>query len=190
MRRRNFLTAASSSLIPGVVTSWAFNPAMAEPSVRSEGGVRAGDVIIVSNPKDSSEMAAAQELQSFLSRITRVQPRMVAADPQADADRATTRFLVGRTPATEELITSGKFEDPAKKTAEAYTVRSINSDGKPHLAFLGGTGIPTLYAAYHYLEKACGCGSYWDGDHVPIARLYLSKALISQPSLISASACA
>jgi len=64
-------------------------------------------------------------------------------------------------------MSSGKLDDPAKENAEAYLVRSVVSDGKVDVALLGGTGIATLYAVYHYLNKACGCGFYWDGDHVP-----------------------
>jgi alpha-N-acetylglucosaminidase len=134
---------------------------------RPEGGVGSRDVIIVYNSSNSAETAAAQELQSFLARITKVQPRVVAETSPGDMGPATTRFLVGRTASIEELVTSGKLQDPAKKNAEAYVVQSVISGGKPHLVFLGGTGIATLYAVYHYLEKVCGCGFYWDGDHVP-----------------------
>lgn len=163
MQRREFLK--DTTTLGLVAAAWTVNPDPA--SVRPEGGVKPNDVIIVYNSKDSAEAAAAQELQSFLGRMTKVQPRIVAEDSQGNVSQATTRFLVGRTPAMEELIASGKLEDPAKKNVEAYAVRSITSGGKTQVAFLGGSGIASLYAVYHYLEKTCGCGFYWDGDQVP-----------------------
>ena len=169
MQRRNFLAATLSSMVPSGVSAWTIKSDAHTGAVagRSEGEVRSNDIIIVNNSNDSAEAAAAQELRSFVERMTKVQPGMAAETPQGDAGRVVTQFLVGRTPAMEELISSGKLEDPAKKNAEAYVVRSVISGGKPHVAFLGGTGIATLYAVYHYLEKICGCGFYWDGDHVP-----------------------
>jgi hypothetical protein len=165
MRRRNFLAASLSSLVPSVAAAWTIKSDAA--AAHPEGGLKPHDLVIVYNSKDPAEAAAAQELQSFLSRMTKVQPRVVAEDSPADAGKGATRFLVGRTPRMEQLISSGKIEDPAKKNGEAYVVQSIDAGGRADVAFLGGTGISTLYAVYHYLEKICGCGFYWDGDQVP-----------------------
>jgi hypothetical protein len=163
VQRREFLK--DTATLGLAAAGWTVKPDPA--AARPEGGVKPNDVVIVYNPKDSAEAAAAQELQSFLGRMTKVQPRIVAEDSRGNVSQATTRFLVGRTPAMEELIASGKLEDPAKKNVEAYFVRFINSGGKTQVAFLGGSGIACLYAVYHYLEKNCGCGFYWDGDQVP-----------------------
>ena len=164
MRRRNFLAATLSSLAPSAVPAWTVKSQ--EAAARPERAIKPSDVVIVYNSKDSAETAAGQELRSFLNRMTKAQPRIVPDDTAADAGKAT-RFLVGRTPAIEQLISAGKLEDPARKNPEAYVVRSVDMGGKPHVVFLGATGISTLYAVYHYLEKNCGCGFYWDGDHVP-----------------------
>jgi alpha-N-acetylglucosaminidase len=129
--------------------------------------VKAGDVVIIYNNKDSAETAAAQELNNFLGRMTKAQPQLTADDSQMSAGSATTHFLVGHTASNQALIASGKIEDPANKNAEAYIVSSVITGGKPSVVFLGGTGIATLYAVYDYLAKLCGCGFYWDGDHVP-----------------------
>jgi len=152
-------------MMPAGVSAWTPD---SETAVRpSESGVTPRDAIIVYNSKDPAEAAAAHELQHFVSGMTQVLPRMVSDRPEGGFRPATTAFLVGRTPSVEELITSGKIEDPAKRNAEAYVVQPTTSGGIPQVAFLGGTGIATLYAVYHYLEKVCGCGFYWDGDHVP-----------------------
>jgi len=165
MRRRNFLAASLSSVLPASVSAWTVsaNSTIARP----EGGVAPRDLIVVYNSADSAEAAAAQELQAFLERITKVQPRMVTGMPGGSAGPATTQFLVGRHQVVQELLSSGRLADPAKKDPEAYVVQSVTLGEKPGMVFLGGTGIATLYAVYHFLEKACGCGFYWDGDHVP-----------------------
>jgi alpha-N-acetylglucosaminidase len=165
MRRRNFLAATFSAVVPAVVPAWA--EVTNTNVIRPVEGVKTGDVIIIYNSRDSAETAAAQELKSFLGRMTQAQPQLAAEGSQASAGSATTQFLVGRTAMSEALIASGKIEDPAKRNVEAYVVRSVITGGKPGIAFLGGTGIATLYSVYQYLEKLCGCGFYWDGDHVP-----------------------
>jgi len=162
MRRRDFLSAAVSSAVSIRSGAWAVGVSSA--SVPSQSGAKAGDVVIVYNSKDSAEAAAADELQKFIGRMTKTQPRLIK-DGSAERTGNSTRFLVGRTPALEELLRSAKIEDPSRRNSEAYVVRSLGSGSD--VAFLGGTGIATLYAVYHYLEKACGCGFYWDGDHVP-----------------------
>ena len=164
MHRRNFLAATLSSLVPSVVPAWTAKSEAA--TTPPEGAIKPNDVVIVYNSKDSAETAAAQELQMFLNRMTKVQPRIVPDEFPGDAGK-NTRFQVGRTPAIEQFISAGKLEDPAMKNPEAYVVRSVDTEGRSQVAFLGGTGISTLYAVYHYLEKNCGCGFYWDGDHVP-----------------------
>ena len=164
MFRRDFLATALASVMSRKDSAWAFHSSV-EPA-RVEGGAKAHEVVIVHNSKDSAETAAARELQSFVGRMTGVQPRLIDGGADQIAGRST-RFLVGRTAAMEDFLRSGKLDDPAKKNAEAYVVRSFGNGSKNDVAFLGGTGIATLYAVYHYLEKTCGCGFYWDGDHVP-----------------------
>lgn len=168
MHRRNFLAGTLSSIMPSAVSAWSIqSDTHTGAAGRPEGEARPRDIIIVNDSTDPAETAAAQELQSFMERMTKTQPRMAPLISPEGTQPSLTPFLVGRSPAMRQLISAGKLEDPAKKNAEAYVVQSVISDGKPHLAFLGGTGIATLYAVYHYLEKICGCGFYWDGDHVP-----------------------
>ncbi len=166
MRRRNFLAATLSPLVSNGVSAWGSEPDT--QTVTPQQGVRLHEIYIEGNRKDSAESVASGTLWEFLRRLTLDHPDFTIG-PNFDwnPDSATTHFLVGRTPATEELISQGKLEDPAHRNPEAYVVRAVNSGGKTKVAFLGGTGIATLYAVYHYLEKYCGCGFYWDGDHVP-----------------------
>jgi hypothetical protein len=55
MRRRNFLAATLSSLVPGVVPAWTVKPEIA--AARPEGAIKPSDVVIVYNSKDSAETA-------------------------------------------------------------------------------------------------------------------------------------
>jgi len=161
MRRRNFLAATLSPLIP--VPAWGVQAGAANASP----GIRPQDVTIVFNSQDSAEAVAAQELQSFVRRMTNVHPGIVSDASTASGVLGPIQFLVGRTSAIQKLIAQGQLEDPVHRNPEAYVVRALDSGGKTQVVFLGGTGIATLYAVYHYLEQYCGCGSYWDGDHVP-----------------------
>jgi len=163
MRRRNFLAATLSPVISAGVPAWTVHAGATNASP----GIKPQDVTIVLNPKDSAETVAAQELQSFVRRMTDFHPGIVSGNSTASAGAGPVHFLVGRTAATQELIAQGRLQDPAHRNPEAYAVRAINSGGKTLVVFLGGTGIATLYAVYHYLEKYCGCGFYWDGDRVP-----------------------
>jgi alpha-N-acetylglucosaminidase len=163
MRRRNFLAATLSPLISTGVPAWTASAGVTNtfPEVRPQ------DIAIVFNPQDSAEAAAARELQSFLMRMTNLHVGIVSGESAANSGAAPVHFLVGRTAATQELIAKRNLEDPGNRNPEAYAVRGFNSGGETRVVFLGGTGIATLYAVYHYLEKYCGCGFYWDGDHIP-----------------------
>jgi alpha-N-acetylglucosaminidase len=123
--------------------------------------------MILYNSHDAAETAAARELKDFLHRMTKAEPQLAAEDSQVSAGTASVQFLVGHTSSIKALLASGEIEDPARKNAEAYTVRSVMTGGKPAVAFVGGSGIAALYAVYDFLAKVCGCGFYWDGDHVP-----------------------
>jgi hypothetical protein len=129
MHRRSFLAATLSSFVPAAAPTWTADTNTNDG--RPISGVKAGDVIIIYNSKDPGEIAAAQELKSFLIRMTKAQPRLTAEDSQASAASAMAYFLVGRTASSEALIASGKIGDLAKKNAEAYVVQSVNTGGKP-----------------------------------------------------------
>jgi hypothetical protein len=62
---------------------------------------------------------------------------------------------------------AGAIEDPARSGGDAYTVRSLGSDAARQVVFLGASPLAMLYAVYHYLERHCGVGFFWDGEHVP-----------------------
>jgi alpha-N-acetylglucosaminidase len=130
-------------------------------------GVRVEDIVIVYRSGLSPEEAAAKELQGFLQQMTGKPPDVFDESRLAAQPSRKVVFWVGRTSKARELAGSGQMDDPGRRHPEAYVVRSIPSSEGKGLVFLGGSGIATLYAVYHYLEKYCGAGFFWDGDHVP-----------------------
>ena len=136
-----------------------------EQGVLSQGG--ANNLTICFNASSSVETAAAQELHKYISQITGKKPRLIDAASPTNTAPDEWLFLVGRTPATAQLIDAGALSDPVRTNPEAYVVRSLPKSGNNKLVFLGGTGRATLYAVYHYLEGCCGVEFFQDGDHVP-----------------------
>jgi alpha-N-acetylglucosaminidase len=175
MHRRSFLTGSLSAMLPNVLrnelhhslSAWGAVPALADTTLSPKRWAKVSGITILYNSRDSAEAAAALELQSYLSRLSGATPELVDGVAHAQVNSATTQFLVGRTPLVRELLAAGEIEDPAMKHSEAYLVRSVMAGQTSRVAFLGATGIATLYAVYHYLQKECGVGFYWDGDHIP-----------------------
>jgi hypothetical protein len=89
---------------------------------------------------------------------------MTGANPRVLEERIQTQagsdwlMLVGRTQRTVRCVASGRLPDPAEKNPEAYVIRFLNPPDGKTVAFLGGTGIATLYAVDQHPEKYCGIG--------------------------------
>ena len=125
--------------------------------VASDDGVPADTISIVYNSKCSAEAAAAQELAKFLRSMTGANPRVLEERIQTQAG-SDWLMLVGRTQRTVRCVASGRLPDPAEKNPEAYVIRFLNPPDGKTVAFLGGTGIATLYAVDQHPEKYCGIG--------------------------------
>ena len=185
MRRRSFLAVSVSSLLPelfphgvqAAASAWS-STAASSPQARK---TAVSSIAILANTRDTAEAAAAHELARYLTQIAGVAPRLL--DDASQLPSGTVLFLVGRTRLTEELLVSGIIQDPAQKHPEAYLVHSVGGVHGGRLVFLGGSGIATLYAVYHYLEAECGCGFYWDGEHIPQGKMVPAQdvALGAQP---------
>jgi alpha-N-acetylglucosaminidase len=169
MDRRKFITSAVTAAISGRTSGWslAHESSTASSQIPMAGDVRPQDIIIVYNTKSSAETVAAQELHKYINRMTGSNPRLLKDEPPEIISSGTGLFLVGRTPAVAKRISSRMIEEPSQKASEAYVVRSLTGQQGTEVLVLGGTGIATLYAVYHYLEKYCSVGFFQDGDHVP-----------------------
>lgn len=131
------------------------------------GEVAPEGVAISYNSKSPAETNAGRELAEFLRRMTGKSPNLIADVESGGASKGTVWFHAGRTHTIEQLISSGALPDPRKSDQEAYLVRPFSAGQEKKLLFLGGTGLATLYSVYHYLEKYCGVGFFFDGDHTP-----------------------
>lgn len=124
---------------------------------------------IIYHSDSAAETAAAEELQRFLARMSGQTPRLLDERHAPNAAASPVILSVGRTRLAATLLASGVLREPRERHPEAYCVRSFSSGDCRGVTFLGGCGIATLYAVYHYLEF-CGAGFFWDGDHVPHRR--------------------
>src|SRR5438445_4859297 len=107
MLRRNFLAAVSSSIVPSAASAWKADRDKSLGSVAEE--VAVSEVVIVYNSADPAEAAAARELRDFITRMSGIPPRLAADSLEENTTPLPVRFLVGRTRATRELISSGKL---------------------------------------------------------------------------------
>ncbi|TAM83334.1 MAG: hypothetical protein EPN47_04280 [Acidobacteria bacterium] len=167
MHRRSFLGTALAGVLPTGLGSNVNEAWPAIDPVVLQGGISPRGICIAYNGKSSPESAAALELEKFLKQMTGTAPLLFDASVQELQIGRGATFHVGRTISTTRLISSGKIKDPAEKDSEAYLVQTVSAPGPKQLVFLGGTGIATLYAVYHYLQRHCGVGCFADGDHVP-----------------------
>jgi len=105
-----------------------------------------------------AEKTAAHEISAYLGRMTGTVP-MIRAEGAASVERA---IFVGDT-----AVTRAAGIEVAKLAAEEWIVRSVDQG----VVVAGGGARGTLYAAYHYLEDACGV-RWWNPweEHVPQLR--------------------
>ncbi len=137
-------------------------------SPRSLRAVPTADLVILYRSDLSSpEIVAAHELQKYLTALTGHTPPLLDEATLPGQPGAPAVLSVGRTRLSAEMIASGAIDEPRQRHSEAYLVRSLAKDNQTVVIFLGGSGIATLYAVYHYLEQYCEVGFFWDGDHVP-----------------------
>jgi alpha-N-acetylglucosaminidase len=167
LKRRSFLGKTLALSIPHPIMEAFSDDLFPSLSVQDHPGVSVKEVVIICNRAASPEKAAARELQGFLSQMTGNSPRLLEERADLEPPGGSVLMLVGRTRSVKRLMSSGMVVDPAVRHAEAYTVQSHNDAGNRNVVFLGGTGIATLYAVHHYLEKYCGAGFFFDGVQIP-----------------------
>ena len=71
-------------------------------------------------------------------------------------------------PLIARLVLDGKIPDlDVRVSTDDYLVKTYFVENRKILLFAGGLGRSTLYAVYHYFEKAYSCRWYWDGEIIP-----------------------
>lgn len=104
---------------------------------------------------------AADELARYVKAMTGADVRL--AQRLADCGHADTTLVLAVGPAGEALKRLPGAGDPAR-LRDGFVIRS-GGPGQLKIAALEPIGL--LYGVYHYLERQCGVGFFWDGDHVP-----------------------
>lgn len=166
MQRRSFLGGGLTTLLPRPFAAKSSDAWLQNLASEIGEGVRTEDIAIIYNSSLSAEAVAATELRDFLQTMTHHSPQLVDERKHPEIPRAACLMIVGRTREVQTRIANGTLTEPGHKHAEAYFVQSFGAPSR-QLIFLGGTGIATLYAVYHYLEECCHVGFFWDGDHIP-----------------------
>lgn len=108
--------------------------------------------------EDATAQHAAEEFASYLGDMTGARVTL-SRQPEHDAD-ITFRLVVGNVPALNDLPGS----DHADLIVDGFTIKSTGP-AEATIAAMGSSGL--LYGVYHYLEKECHVGFFWDGEHVP-----------------------
>ena len=71
-------------------------------------------------------------------------------------------------PLIARLVLNGKIPElGVRVSTEDYLIKTYFVEDRKILLLAGGLGRSTLYAVYHYFEKAYACRWYWDGEIVP-----------------------
>lgn len=113
--------------------------------------------IVLPDEPTETEQFAAEELQSYLGKISGAR---LHVEPEGRAGRGP-RLLVGRTSSSREARQSLAEGDP-----DAFVIRTVGDD----LMLIGASDRGTLYAVYDFLEDDLGCrwlGPGPDWEEVP-----------------------
>ncbi|MFQ5585132.1 MAG: alpha-glucuronidase family glycosyl hydrolase, partial [Calditrichia bacterium] len=120
------------------------------------------------------EKHAAEELQKYVEAITGVKWEIISLGPADKHLRKAFTVAIGRAetnPIVRELIDAGKIrlsdDFPGQ---DGLIVQSASLKNRNYLVIGGSQDVGTLYGVYHYLENACGCGFFADGEYIPKSR--------------------
>jgi alpha-N-acetylglucosaminidase len=112
---------------------------------------------------------AGEELRAYTKTLTGVDLPIV---PESRAhQRAKNGIILIGTPdyslLIREMVSAGYLPRAEKESGDRFLARSLRYDGRDYLVLCGFNDRSVIYAVYHYLEKHCGVGFFWDGEYVP-----------------------
>ncbi|MDY7010331.1 MAG: alpha-N-acetylglucosaminidase TIM-barrel domain-containing protein [Planctomycetota bacterium] len=159
-------TAAGALLILVIVGLW--SSAAAEVAIVKEGKSQAA--IVISEEPSHLEALAASELSRYVKEITGIAIPVVTGKDEAVKKlsnlvllgKADTNSLIEKLARAKLLKLSSAFPG-----SDGFVIKTITSGKKNYLVLGGSTDRGTLYAVYHFLEKICRVGFFWDGERVP-----------------------
>ena len=153
--RRPVLVVAAVSII--VVSAWGDSPMLFKATV-----VR---------PEHEAWLVehAAEELASYVERMTSATVRVVGETPraipgQSGVTHAGLEVVLVLTLDGRETLQALPGGDNPDRLRDGFV---IQSEGPDHLRIAAAEPIGLLYGVYEYLERYCGVGFFWDGDRVP-----------------------
>ncbi len=122
----------------------------------------ARSVIVTGINATPAEQHAAEELQSFIEKISKAKLEIISEDkvPASSAERF---VLIGK-PETNNLIME-VVGDIWKTTAHKFDTLLIRTSGN-YLVLSGDRNRSVIYSVYHLLEKFLHVGFFWDGDSI------------------------
>ena len=122
--------------------------------------------IIAPAQQEKAYQIAVTTFQSMWEKVTgEVLPIIDADDGQGDL------IVIGSdavNDVTAQLMADGLLDTlNIRYGTDAYSLISVEKDGRTLLLLCGGRGRSTLYAVYDYFERVAGCRYFWDGDVIP-----------------------
>ncbi|MCR4414111.1 MAG: alpha-N-acetylglucosaminidase C-terminal domain-containing protein, partial [Thermoguttaceae bacterium] len=125
-------------------------------------------------PAGTVAFGAAPALSEHaVAEFVRYAGRLVGAEPKAAPGGVVTvpgtdaRFVIGRGSLSEALAAKGKLTLPNDLGDEGFVIQSVDDEAGRYVVIAGGGPKGTLYGVYHYLERLCHVGFFWEGDQVP-----------------------
>ena len=131
---------------------------------------------------------AAEQLQEYVATMTGDKWQIIVAGQIDEAPQKAFIVAIGRArtnPVVKKLIEAKKIVLSKDFPGEdGFIVRSVSMGGRNYLVIGGSNDAGTLYGVYHYLENACGCGFFADGEYIPKRKEVplLNVSYIEKPS--------
>ncbi len=127
---------------------------------------KSGIVVVYPSRASWAERYAAGEFAKYATEVTgKVVPALQDTDPAINGKKKL--ILVGKTGLTGRLEEEGRLDLSRLPTDDGYIIRSVSGRGKRYLVLLSRMERGTIYAVYHYFEKYCGVGFFFEGDRIP-----------------------
>jgi len=109
---------------------------------------------------------ARAEFLKYAAGLAGAEPK-IGPDGVCTVAGSSAGFVVGRCGLIDALAAKGKLSVPKDLGDEGFIVQSVQDGPRSYVVILGASPKGTLYGVYHYLERFCGVGFFWDGEHVP-----------------------
>jgi len=122
-------------------------------------------VVTAGQPRPIEEHARA-EFVKYAAGLVGTEPK-IAADGVCTVEGTGAGLVIGRCPLADALAAKGALTVPKDLGDEGFLIKSVEDGARRYLVILGGSPRGSLYGVYHYLERFCRVGFFWEEEHVP-----------------------